>query len=258
MSTLLFLKLTVTPILVAVMSLIARRFGPAMGGIILGLPWMTGPILFFLGAERGNAYLEDTARGVLMAVPAIGIYTLAYAFVARHRGWLTSLVAGTLAFGVTGWLISYLTVSASVIAALAVATLLATRLAITQPRMPPGPLTLPWWDIPARMVATGALVGCITIAADYLGPTLLGIVSSFPVIMTVLTTFSHHRWGLDAAVTLLRSVMLSLIGFVAFFEVLALYGQSLGLVTSFVAATVVGLVINVVMLIYNRWSFRAG
>jgi uncharacterized membrane protein (GlpM family) len=240
------------------MSLIARRFGPAMGGIILGLPWMTGPILFFLGAERGDAYLEEAARGVLMAVPAIGIYTLAYAFVARRRGWLTSLVAGTVAFGVTGWLISFLTVSASVIAALAVATLLATRLAIAQPRMPLGPLTLPWWDIPARMVATGALVGCITIAADYLGPTLLGIVSSFPVIMTVLTTFSHHRWGVDAAVTLLRSVMLSLIGFVAFFEVLALYGQSLGLVASFVAATVVGLVINVVMLMYNRWSLRAG
>ncbi len=185
-STLLFLKLTVTPILVAVMSLIARRFGPAMGGIILGLPWMTGPILFFLGAERGTAYLEDTARGVLMAVPAISAYTLAYALVARHRGWLTSLVAGSLAFCITGWLISFLTVSASLIAVLAIASLLATRFAITQPRMPLGPLTLPWWDIPARMAATGALVGCITIAADYLGPTLLGIVSSFPVIMTVL------------------------------------------------------------------------
>ncbi|MEQ1616462.1 MAG: hypothetical protein ABL904_27225, partial [Hyphomicrobiaceae bacterium] len=134
MSTLLFLKLTVTPILVAVMSLIARRFGPAMGGIILGLPWMTGPILFFLGAERGTAYLEDTARGVLMAVPAISAYTLAYALVARHRGWLASLVAGSLAFCITGWLISFLTVSASLIAVLAIASLLATRFAITQPR----------------------------------------------------------------------------------------------------------------------------
>lgn len=253
MSTLLILKLTVTPVLVAAMSLVARRFGPTIGGIIMGLPWMTGPILFFLGLERGDAYLADTARGVLMAVPAIGAYALAYAAVARRAGWAPSLAAATLAFFGTGWLISHLPFTPSAIALLAVATLLATRQAIAQPRMPLGPLFLPWWDIPARMAATGALVGGITIAADFLGPTLLGIVSSFPVIMTVLTTFSHYRWGTDTAMVLLRSVMLSLVGFVGFFLVVSVLAPTLGLVPSFLAATAACVGFSVMLLIYNRW-----
>ncbi len=42
---LILLKLTVTPILVALVSIAARRWGPTIGGLIMGLPWMTGPIL---------------------------------------------------------------------------------------------------------------------------------------------------------------------------------------------------------------------
>jgi hypothetical protein len=37
-SLLLILKLTLTPVLVALVSLAARRFGPTIGGIMMGLP----------------------------------------------------------------------------------------------------------------------------------------------------------------------------------------------------------------------------
>lgn len=252
MTTLLFLKLTVTPVLVAVMSLIARRFGPAMGGVILGLPWMTGPILFFLAMERGLPYLEETSRGVLLAVPAIGVYTVCYAYVARFAGWLPSLAAGSAGFLIAGYLLSFVPLPAPPLAALAIGALLLTRFIVKPPRGPIGPLTLPWWDIPARMLATGSLVGCLAIAADYVGPTRLGIISTYPVIMTVLTTFSHHRWGIDVATTLLRAVMLSLIGFACFFLVLALYGTKLGLVPSFALATAINTAFSVGVLIYNQ------
>lgn len=252
-----FIKFTVTPVLVALMSLAARRFGPAFGGIIMGLPWMTGPILFFLGLERGNAYLEDTARGVLLGVPGIAAYALTYAMVARHAGWPASLLAGATAFGMTGWLLLGLTVSATVLTLLAAAALIAAKVSIPPPRASLGAMALPWWDIPARMVATAGLIGCMTVAANYVGPTALGIVSTFPVIMTVITTFSHHRWGADAAMAMLRGIMLSLIGFSLFFWVLALFGQQLGLVPSFTVATLVGVGFSVALLIYNRWLMRA-
>ena len=58
----LLLKLMIVPVLVALMSLAARRFGPKIGGLLIGLPWMTGPVIFFLGLERGDAHAAQLAN----------------------------------------------------------------------------------------------------------------------------------------------------------------------------------------------------
>ena len=42
------LKIAVTPLLVAAVSLAARRWGPTVGGLVMGLPWFTGPVLLVL------------------------------------------------------------------------------------------------------------------------------------------------------------------------------------------------------------------
>jgi hypothetical protein len=256
-SLLLILKLTLTPVLVALVSLAARRFGPTIGGIMMGLPWMTGPVLFFLGLEHGEAYLAESARGALLAVPAIGAYSWAYAAVARHAGWLPSLAAGIVAFTVTGALLGGVSASATVVALLAMVALLATRRLIATPRVPLAGLSLPWWDIPARMVATAVLVGAIAVVSGYVGPTLVGIVSSYPVIMTVVTTFTHHRWGVDAVLALLRGIMLSLIGFVVFFWLVAMLAAPIGLVLAYVVASVAGVAFSTALLWGSRWSARS-
>ena len=87
LNTLLLLKLTITPLLVAGMSLAARRFGPTLGGLIMGLPWMTAPVLFFLGLERGEVYLAQSAYGALLAVPSIAAFALSYAAISRKQKW---------------------------------------------------------------------------------------------------------------------------------------------------------------------------
>lgn len=252
MSTLLLFKFAVTPVLVAAMSVAARRFGPTVGGIIIGLPWMTGPVLFFLALEHGNAFLAEAARGALLAIPAIGAYAVAYTRAARRFSPLSCVVAGTGAFGVAGWLTSGLDIAVGWVALVAIAALLAARILIPPPRRPIAAMTPPWWDIPARMAATALLVGCIAAAANRVGPTLLGIVSSFPVIMTVITTFTHQRWGIDAATAMLRGIMLSLLGFVAFFSVVSVFASSLGLVPAYVAASLAGACVSVALVVINR------
>jgi hypothetical protein len=196
--TLLLLKLTVTPLLVAGMSLAARQFGPMVGGLLMGLPWMTGPVLFFLGLERGNDYLAETARGALLAVPLFAVFSLVYVAVARRLAWPTSIAAAAATFAASGWLIGGLAAPASVVALLGVAALLGAHLLIAKPAQAIPAPCMPWWDIPARMLATAILVGFIALSSDYLGPTLLGIVSSYPVIITVVATFTHSRWGVTA------------------------------------------------------------
>jgi hypothetical protein len=74
------------------------------------------------------------------------------------------------------------------------------------------------------MLVTFCLVAGIMISADRLGPQLSGIVASFPVILTVVGSFTHHQLGRDAILRVLRGISLSLIGFVLFFLV-AGYGM---------------------------------
>ena len=55
-----------------------------------------------------------------------------------------------------------------------------------------------------------------------MGPQLSGIMSTYPVIVTVVGTFTHHRWGREAVWRMLRGITASLVGFVAFFLVVGL------------------------------------
>ena len=256
-ASLLILKLTVTPVLVAGMSLAARRFGPMFGGLIMGLPWMTGPVLFFLALEKGDVYLAETARGALLAVPSFGAYALAYAAVARFSGWPLSLAAAALTFAISGWFMSSMPGSASTVALAGIAALIGAHVAIPKPPLFKVTLGLPWWDIPMRMLATAALVGCIALSSDYLGPTRSGIASSYPVILTVVVTFTHKRWGRDAATAMLRGVMLSLIGFVAFFWVVSTFAAALGLVQAYLLAAAAGVGFSAMLLALNSWRRRS-
>lgn len=46
-------KIFAVPILVALATLAIRRWGAAIGGLLTGLPFMTGPTSFFLAIDQG-------------------------------------------------------------------------------------------------------------------------------------------------------------------------------------------------------------
>ncbi len=254
---LLTLKLIITPLLVAGVSLAARRFGPTVGGLMLGLPWMTGPVLFFLALERGDAFLIETARGALLAVPPIAAFAILYGRLASVLRWYWCLPTAAISFAASGLAMSTLDISHRVAAVLGAISLLTGYALVPRPTKLTGARSLPWWDIPVRMLATALLVAGIAATNDYLGPTLSGIVSSYPVILTVIATFTHHRWGVDAVRAMLRGVLLSLLSFVGFFWTVSIVVPHHGLVASYVAATLAGLMISGSLIFgirhYSKW-----
>lgn len=246
------LKITITPVLVALMSLAARRWGPTIGGLVMGLPWMTGPILYFLGLERGEAYAADVAVGVLVGTICIGAYIAVFVHVAKRAPWFISLASAALTYMAAGYATSKLGLSLWVAAVSAVASLLLAFLITPRVTDAGGLRVLPWWDIPARMLGTAMLVAFITLSADHLGPELSGIVASYPVILTIVATFTHAQWGWRAGVQLARGVSLSLLSFVAFFLVVGSTAESIGLVWSFVLATIAALVISSLLIFFSQ------
>jgi hypothetical protein len=255
------LKIAITPLLVAGVSLAARWWGPTIGGILMGLPWFTGPTLFVLVQDKGVDFGVAACIGVELGVACVAVFILAYGLISRVAGWPLSLAGAMLAYAASAWigqspaLLAVLTRGGMPLWAasgLGLASLAVTYALLPRPRTPPALQALPWWDIPMRMVATGALVTILLLLADIMGPQLSGILSTYPVILTVVGTFTHYRWGREAAWRVLRGLTLSLVAFVAFFLVVGLALPAAGLIGSYVLAAGAALLITTGLFFLNR------
>lgn len=256
------LKIAITPLLVAGVSLAARWWGPTIGGILMGLPWFTGPTLFVLVQDKGTGFGVAACIGVELGVACVAVFILAYGLISRFAGWPLSLASAMAAYAVSAWIGQSPTVLAALTrggmpplwaaSIVGLASLAITYALLPRPRTPPALQALPWWDIPMRMVATGVLVTVLLLLADVMGPQLSGILSTYPVILTVVGTFTHYRWGREAAWRVLRGLTASLVAFVAFFLVVGLALPAAGLVGSYVLAAGVALLITTGLFFLNR------
>ena len=74
------LKIAVPPFLVAAMSLAARWWGPTIGGLLLGMPWMTGPVLFFLALDKGEDFAVGACAGIELGVVCVAMSDIVFAY----------------------------------------------------------------------------------------------------------------------------------------------------------------------------------
>ena len=251
---LLLLKLAVPPVLVAVISLAARMWGPTVGALLMGLPWLSGPVLFFLTVDKGTAFGVAACTGVELGVLCICAFLLAYGALTGVASWPVCLAGAAAAFAATAWATRDLEIALGTATAVAAAALVATYVLLPRAEADTLPAALPWWDIPARMLATLLLVGGLALWAETLGPQLSGIVSTYPAIVTVIGTFTHHQWGRDAVRHMLRGLALSLLAFVAFFLVVGVTLPEVGLAASFALAAATAVPVSGVLLGLNRWA----
>jgi hypothetical protein len=246
------LKIAVPPVLVAVMSLAARWWGPTVGGLLLGLPWMTGPVLVFLCLDKGVAFAVAACTGIELGVVCISAFLLAYGLATVFAPWPVCLGAAIVAFFATAWVTAGLDIPLVGAAAAGAASLAVSYVLLPRPATSTFPAALPWWDIPMRMLATLVLVTIIVLCADLLGPQLSGVASTYPAMVTVIGSFTHRQWGRDPLRRVLRGLTLSLFGFVAFFVVVGFSLPEHGLVRSFALAAVIAVAISSTLMAFNR------
>ena len=93
-----FLKLLLTPVLIAIATLASRRYGPALGGWLAGLPLVSAPVSIFLALDEGPDFAATAARAGLLGLVAVAGFCVAYVLVARKGGWLPAALAGIGAY----------------------------------------------------------------------------------------------------------------------------------------------------------------
>jgi hypothetical protein len=247
------LKLVITPLLVGMASLAGRRWGSGIGGWLVGIPFTSGPIAFFLAIGQGTHFAAAASVGILAGTVSQAAFALAYAWSARRAGWVWCFAAATIAFLALTVVLDQVRAEALVTFVIAVSALVASLFLMPRPVVtvavtvrPPG------WDIPARMVVATAFVLVLTEAAPALGPRIAGLLSPFPVYATVLAVFAHRDAGAAPAVAVLRGLLLGLFAFAGFFLTLAVLLEPAGIATAFVAALVVALVFQGLSLLVGR------
>lgn len=234
MSLLLF-KLTLPPLLILVASLVGRRWGDAIGGWMVGLPLTSGPVAAFLAIQYGADFAAVATNGSLIGTAAQAFFCLGYAALAQH-GWPAALLAGTVVYGVSAFLIQAAPLPHWGFFAAALAALTLAARHIPNQASSPARIAAPWWDLPARMVVVTALVVTLTAVAAAVGAKVAGVLSGFPIFGTILAIFAHRAKGAPMAIQVLRGMVLALYGFATFFFVLGLLLVKLGILPAFLAA----------------------
>lgn len=248
------LKLVLTPLLVGLASLAGRRWGSEIGGWLVGIPFTSGPIAFFLALSPGPRFAAAAAAGIMAGTASQAVFCLLYSWVASRGGaWGPSLIVATAGFLAATFLLNLVLVP-TWIAFAAMIAVLVVSIALMPGRGNSGheSLAFPRWDIPARMGVATAFVVALTAVAPLLGPRLAGLVAPFPLYATVLATFAHRIQGAAPAIGVLRGLLLGLFAFAAFFLTLAelLVGQ--GIALAFAAASLAVLLVQGASLAVGR------
>lgn len=253
---LLLLKLTLVPLLIWGISRAGRIWGPSVAGWLSAFPVVTGPILFFIGLEHGEAFAAAAASSTVMAITAHLSFGLAYAWAATRLGWRTALPLGLTGYGLClaalGALQPWAVAHPAWVAVLLPCVLLVARrlfpsvdgtlalpagrdgLSMAQPRV----------EMTLRMTAGAALVLLVTWLAGRAGPQWSGLLAMFPVLGVVLAVFSHRQTGAAFVITLLRDMVWGYFAFFAFCMVLARALPGRGLVIGFAGAVGAALLVQ--------------
>jgi hypothetical protein len=214
-----------------------------VSGWLVGLPFTSAPIAFFLARDHGVDFAATAAAGIMAGTISQAAFCVAYTRVARRAAWPLAAFAGAVGFAIaTAVLVALVALPLPLLALLVFAALAAALpLLPAAMRRPTAVTPPPRWDLPARMAAATAFVLGLTALAGALGPRLTGLLAPFPFYAAVLAVFAHALDGAPAATSVLRGLLFGLAAAAAFFLVLAATLQVVGIGVAFVVALAVSL-----------------
>ena len=258
---LLVYKLTLTPLAIGLATAVGRRFGPALGAWLAGIPFTSAPVAIFVTLDHGLTFGQVAAAGILAGTASQAGFALIYSVVARRVWWPVALTLGLAAFVVLTVLLDELQPPPVpgleiVVGAIALSLALMPRVrAVRTPANPPLSVSV---DIALRAVIATAFVVVVTALSAQLGPTLAGLVSPLPIFGAVLIVFPHRMQGADAAISACRGFLWGLFAAAAFGFTLAELLPNVGLAGAMAAALAAALALQAASLLVVRGAATRG
>jgi hypothetical protein len=242
---LLALKLLLAPLFIVGASLLSRRYGVRVAGVVGGLPVIAGPILLVLALQHGRAFAGDAATGSLLGMVALVGFVLAYVAASRRFAWPWALALGWSVFLAGVALLRPVHVDALVAFGLACAACALTLVVLPRPgKGGPAAGPYPRWDLPLRGACAVVPIVAVTGAAHALGPHLAGLLAAFPIITPVLAAFTHAQRGSRESDRLLHAMTVGFFAYALFCFTVAVAIRGLGIAAAFTLATALALLVQ--------------
>ena len=203
------LKLFLAPTFVIGTSVVVRRHGALVGGLVGGLPVVAGPILIVLAVVHGKHFGAQASSSCLLGMASLTAFAVAYARLAPRVPWTVALVSGWLVFAGCTAVLAALSNSPGPLVGLVVAfaSFGAGLLGLPAARAADAKSPHPPWDLPMRGIAAAVMVVTLTAVSSSLGSELSGLLAPFPVITSVLAAFTHAQRGHADTAVLLRGML---------------------------------------------------
>ncbi len=203
-------------------TLVSRRFGHGIGGLVSGLPLIAGPIIVLLLLDHDSAYVAAIGQATLTAIPASLGHIACFAWLSRRFSWPVCLAGAALCFFLIGMLVTRTSIPPALGILLAIAAPpLAMLLMPRAPKMTGG-VSVPQSELVLRMFAALLMGGLISYGSNYFSATTSGLLLAWPVTGSILPCFTLALHGHQATVNLLRGFANGLFGFVSFFFTMTL------------------------------------
>lgn len=251
--TLLALKLLLAPSFIVVTSVLARRFGVRVAGVVGGLPAIAGPILLVLALDRGRPFAAAAATGTLLGIVALAVFVVAYVAVSSRFAWPWALLIGWASFLVA--ILALRPVHAGPLGALGLACGACGATLVVLPRRQSAPVSsrpYPRWDLPLRGASAVIPIVAVTSSARLLGPHFTGLLAAFPVITPVLAAFTHAQQGKREVTRLLRGMTVGFFAYALFCFTVSVAIRGLGIAAAFTLATALALAAQGVAIALSR------
>jgi hypothetical protein len=247
------LQLILVPLAVMAGTLAQRRFGHTIGGLIIGLPLASLPMLLLIALQRGTTFATSMSNADLIGSLAEVAVILVYVLGARRLSPTPTLFGALGAFVLGAGVLHLFTFSTPFAGFVSViAFMIALRV---WPERTNQILEGGRDRLILRVALSGGFGLLVLVLAGAIGPGFAGLAAALPVSSLVMAYVTHQSHGPDAASKLLQGVARGSFAYVAaiftFTEALAT-GSAW---TAFVLSLAVAIVVQGVTL---AWDTRPG
>jgi hypothetical protein len=242
------------PTIIAFVTAASKKWGNSIGGVLASLPWVAGPIIFFIAIEQGKKFAANSIPGVMVGIIGWLIFCIVYILIGKKLNAFWSILGGYLAYLVFGLLLNPYIGTLNIYQWLLLCFILLTLGLIFFPEVNKNEVYTTKklrFEIPLRMLMITAFVICITFFAEKLGPSWSGILTPFPIMTAVLAVFTHYTQGIYQVRKIYMGLYTGIFGFCVFLFLQAILLEKYGIPFSFAF----GIIANILLTILFKFLF---
>lgn len=209
-----FLAFLIGGVWIAVVTIIADRFGSKMGGFIAGLPLTIVVALFFIGLVQGPQAASQATTVFPLIYSFTGLFLVSFAFLTKYKNFTFALIGSLAVWFILSALVVFFKIDNFVYSLIVGIPILLLCYFILQKKMQlrsMGKIKINYskLQIVFRALFGGLVIAFAVLASKLGGPIFGGIFSGFPAVFVSTLVIGYRSRGIEFVRPMTKSMLVS-------------------------------------------------